>query len=110
MSGAHILRKEGLLPERASEGVGATPSQERSRIMVSKRQRIKHASCVGKATYRSKQEALSFVRSYAHRVMMLPDHQMQAYECEFGEHWHCGHNRPRTMLRTLEKEFVAGSR
>jgi len=73
--------------------------------MSAKRQRLRAASCLGKTTYRSRQEALEAVNRYEERVVLM-DHILQAYQCRFGNHWHFGHNRRGTTPRVMISEFV----
>lgn len=65
--------------------------------MASKRTKHRRWSCVGKVTYRSERLALKAVDDYEERYIFSD--RMNAYECNFGTHWHAGHSRRRRRLR-----------
>ena len=73
--------------------------------MSTKRQRLRAASCLYKATYRTKTDALAAVSRYHARVPLM-ENALNAYQCRFGQHWHVGHSNQRTMVRTMIKEFM----
>lgn len=75
--------------------------------MASKRKRLRVASCLGKATYRSKADALKAAQAHNKRLALPPSLPLDVYECLFGAHWHCGHNYIRTSLPVMSREFAS---
>lgn len=73
---------------------------------MTRRQKLRAASCLGKATYRSKSEALRAIADYKARVALIIDDGMGVYRCGFGTHWHLGHNNRWTMRVVMLKEFA----
>lgn len=75
--------------------------------MGTKRQQLRHHSCLGKATYRTRAEALSAIDRYKDQIIVADDTVLDAYQCAFGVHWHFGHNNRRTTPRMMIREFAA---
>ena len=75
--------------------------------MSTRRQYMRHHSCLGKVTYRSKADALAAVGRYRDQVIIADDTVLDAYSCAFGNHWHFGHNNRRTTTRVMVREFAA---
>ncbi|MCY4653239.1 MAG: hypothetical protein OXC95_08755 [Dehalococcoidia bacterium] len=73
---------------------------------MTRRQKLRAASCLGKATYRTKPAALRAVADYKRRVPLIVDDVLDVYRCRFGAHWHFGHNRRRTMPVVMCKEYA----
>ena len=70
--------------------------------------KLRLASCLGKVTYRTREEALAAASGYRERVPIM-ETQLNVYQCKFGDHWHFGHNYRRTMIGTMVNEFKRDS-
>ena len=50
---------------------------------MTRRQKLRAASCLGKATYRTKPAALRAVADYKRRVPLIVDDVLDVYRCRF---------------------------
>ena len=75
----------------------------RGLAMASNRQRVRQASCLYKATFRSVADAEAAIEEIDRRVVGFSG--MHIYECRFGKHLHIGHEKNRPSIRSLAWDF-----
>ena len=71
--------------------------------MASRRQALRAASCLTKATFRSVADAEAAIDALHERVVGFSG--MNIYQCRFGRHLHIGHEKNRPSIKSLAWDF-----